>query len=136
MSTSQSTTLRDEPFYTSEQAIAAFVRHELRAAARKLARHMRRIPPTGIYGDDQRARHLWDEFRFEVANGPTTLLEWDWELAVQPWINHIVDHIPEHSAKLISWYLASFEEDVPADAVYTDLLHEAVADYARSLAAD
>lgn len=77
---------------------------------------------------------MWQEFRFEILNGPTPLLAAAWEMTLSPVLSDVVDRLPDHTARLLSWYLASLEEEEPDEAIRPDLLRGAVLNAAKQIA--
>lgn len=116
-----------------DRAIIRFAMEELASAGRRLAYRLRCMRASGVYGDDHDLRTLWDEFCFELENGPTSLLEEAWGDLLFPILVEVVDRLPDHTARLLSWHLASLEEDEPDDIIWPDLLRSAVLDAAKEL---
>lgn len=119
---------------TPDLAIFRFALEELASAGRRVAHRLRRMPASGIYGDDHRHRTLWDEFCFEQENGPTFQLEWAWVETLHPILVEVVERLPEHTARLLSWHLASLDDNDPDDSVWPDMLRSAVLDGAKEVA--
>ncbi len=97
---------KDEPFdrffSAALHALSNFAEQEYRALARKVRYDLRRYPPSFIYGEDFRPRHLWDEYCFEVQEGPTSQLEWSWERTIQPHVMHRLEMLPSTVAVLLT----------------------------------
>lgn len=110
-----------------------FASAELRAAARRVAHQLQRLKASGIYGD-QPHRTLWNEFCFEIENGQTPGLEMAWEHTLDPLVADVVNRLPDHTARLLSWHAASFEEEDPEDALWPDLVCAAVLSATKQLA--
>ena len=95
------------------RALDGFAEHEYQTVARKLRYTLRRCPPSYIYGEDFCPRHLWDEYCFEVREGPTPQLEWSWDHTIQPHIAHRIDQLPSEVAVLLTiasqWAFDDFE---------------------------
>lgn len=115
-------------------AVIRFANVELARAARRVVHRLSRIKATGIYGDDSRHRTLWDEYRFEAENGPTPTLASAWDATVRPIAGAVLDRMPEHLTRLLSWHLASFDENDPDDTVRMDLLVDGVMNATRIMA--
>ena len=49
------------------------------AYARKVIYRLQRIKASGIFGDDFNHKTGWDEYCYEVQQGPHTLLEQAWD---------------------------------------------------------
>lgn len=111
-----------------------FAHCELTLAARRVIHRLRRMKASGIYGECLGHRNCWDEFRFELENGPTCALEWAWNGTVEPLISDVVDRLPAHIAIFLSWHLASFEEEEPDEAIRADLLSAGILDAMKELA--
>lgn len=111
-----------------------FAHCELTLAARRVVYRLRRMKASGIYGDDHGHHNCWDEFCYEVENGPTSALEWAWDATVQPLISDVVNRLPEHVALFLSWHLASFEEEEPDEAIRDDLLGEGILSAMKEMA--
>ena len=84
------------------RALTRFAEHGHRSLAKAVRYNMRRQPPSFIYGEDFRPRHLWDEYCFEVLEGPTPQLEWSWEHAIQPHFTHRIEQLPSEIAVLLT----------------------------------
>lgn len=119
---------------TPDLAICRFAFEELAAAGRRVAHRLRRMRASGIYGDDHGHRTLWDEFCFEQENGPTYQLESAWAETLYPILVDVVERLPEHTARLLSWHLVSMQETDPDDAIWPDVLRSAVLDGAKEVA--
>lgn len=117
-----------------DRAIIRFALKELDSVGRRVVYRLRRIPASGIYGDDIGLRSLWDEFCFEQRNGPTDQLELDWNRTLWPYLCDAVDRLPNHTARLLSWHLASFEEGDPDDAIHPAGLRDAIRTTVEALA--
>lgn len=88
----------------THDAVRAFARVEIAALARRSIYRLRRVKASGIYGDDLGHKSLWDEWSFEVNNGPHDLLDDAWSATLTPILSKIVEEIPSHVARLISVY--------------------------------
>lgn len=95
------------------RALIGFAEHEYQTLARKVRHTLRSCPPSYIYGEDPCPRHLWDEYCFEVQEGPTNQLEWSWEHTIQPLIAHRIDQLRSEVAVLLTiasqWAVDDFE---------------------------
>lgn len=97
----------DVPVEMAVRKIAInYGRIESEALARKVVHRLRRFPASGIYGDDHRHKTLWDEYRYEVKHGPHEMLEQAWDLTLVPFLNDVIDRIPDHAAMLLSVHAA------------------------------
>jgi hypothetical protein len=56
---------------------------------------------SGAYGVDDH-ESAWDEYRYEVAEGPTPLLESAWDIDLGQQIEPLIDQLPEPDAILCS----------------------------------
>lgn len=90
---------------------------------------------SGIYGDDYYHRTCWDEYRFEVENGPHPLLESAWDMTIHQLVVDVVNRLPDHLASFLSWQIASFDEDEPEYIIRQDLLCDGVRSAVDELAA-
>ena len=108
---------KDEAFDTfvtaAFRALNDFAEHEYQTLARKVRYTLRRCPPSHVYGEDFCPRQLWDEYCFEVQEGPTDQLEWSWEHTIQPLIANRIDQLPSEVGVLLTiasqWAVDDFE---------------------------
>lgn len=96
----------------SRRAAMEYGREEFAALARKVIFRLRRLPASGIYDDGRLHRTLWDEYRHEVEHGSDEKVEWAWDQTLKPILDDIIDRIIPHSAKLLSVYAASMQDEV------------------------
>lgn len=96
----------------SRRAAMEYGREEFAALARKVIFRLRRLPASGIYGDGRRHGTLWDEYRHEVEHGSDEMLERVWDQTLDPILDDIIDRITPHSAKLLSVYAASLQDEI------------------------
>ena len=119
----------------ADRAITRFALAEFAAAGRRMRHRMQRYPATRIYGDDSGHRTLWDELCHEAANGPAPALESAWEHTLSSFAIAVVEQMPSHTKAILSWHLASLEDDEPSDGIYAEALIEAVTAATREIAA-
>ena len=110
----------------THQAVRAFARSQFDACARKIVYRLRRIPTSGIYGDDLRHRTLWDEFCYERQQGPTDALQNAWQQAIEPHLESVIEALPTETAVLLSIYSCwNLEEDLSmCGSVWADGMKE------------
>ena len=81
-------------------------RIEFAALTRKVIHRLQRFQASGIFEDDYIYKTLWDEYCHEAQVGPHDLLESAWELTITPFLDDVIERIPNHSAMLLSIYAA------------------------------
>lgn len=123
----------------THKAVCAYVRVEIGILARKVIYRLQRFPASGIYGDDYRYKSLWDEYCHEVQEGPDdmpgpmdTSPADAWQQTISPFIDDVVDNVPQHSAVLLS-IAAAWELD---DEVHEQLVGAIDPDGIRKLVQD
>lgn len=116
----------------THRAIRKFASTAFDGLARKVAAQLRRTGASGIYGDDQDHKTLWDEYCYHVRRldeAHDEQLDWAWDQTIYPFLVAVVDSIPHPEAQLLtigaSWEL---DEDDKADergelAVCPDFIH-------------
>jgi len=119
---------------SAETAIMRFCSAELQAASRRLAHRLKRVPITGVYGDDYSHRNLWAELCFEVHNGRTPLLNTTWDHTLLSFAKEITANLNWHTKVLLSYYLEDFPENDGAAAVDELSISLAICNIARELA--
>ena len=93
----------------THQAVRAFSRDEVSSLARKVIYRLQRFPASGVYGDDLGHRTLWDEFCYEVQEGPfegglDISPASAWEYMVREFVEAVQERIPNKLARLLSIY--------------------------------
>ena len=95
------------------RALTDFADREYYSLALKVRYDLRRHQPSFVYGEDSHPRHLWDEYCFEVQEGPTPQLEWSWGHTIQPYVTHRIEQLPSEVAVLLTvasqWDADQFE---------------------------
>ena len=92
-----------DPFISAAlRALTGFADREYRSLALNLRYELRRHRPSFVYGEDFRPRHLWNEYCYEVQEGPTPQLEWSWENTIQPYVTHRIEQLPSELAVLLT----------------------------------
>ena len=105
----------DGQLENTHSAVCAYARVEIETLARKVIYRLQRTPASGIYGDDYAFQRLWDEYCYEVQEGPHNLPgvlspEDAWEELLPQFMQAVIERIPKHVAVLLSVY-AAFELD-------------------------
>lgn len=77
-----------------------------RALARKVIHALMRMPASGIFEDDYRFKSVWDEYCYEVQEGPHPMLEAAFDLTVDPLIAWQVDQLDQSERQLLEIALA------------------------------
>ncbi|WBY17301.1 hypothetical protein PF049_03855 [Erythrobacteraceae bacterium WH01K] len=78
----------------------------IQALARKVIHAMKRMPATGIFGDDYPFKSVWDEYCREVQEGPNPMLEAAFDQTVDPMIAWQVDQLDHSERHLLEIALA------------------------------
>lgn len=86
---------------TIDRAIWNYASERFAALSRKVKYRLQRINASGIYGDDCECKTLWDEFCYEVAEGPTDVLESAWCLTLRPFLESAVSTLSVPEKKLL-----------------------------------
>lgn len=118
-----------------EKAISRFCLAEEQALARRFAHRLRRMKAAGVYDDACGHRTIWDEFCFEVQEGPTQMLAQAWDALIYPAALDVVKKCPRNVQAILSWNLESMEHEGPEDTVNEEALIEATIAAAKELAA-
>lgn len=119
----------------THKAVRAYARVEIDVLARKVIYRLQRFPASGIYGDEYKYKSLWDEYCHELQEGPHDLPgpfgnspTEAWQMTMSPFINDVVDAVPQHSAVLLSiaafWELDIEEDEQLIGAVCSDDIGE------------
>jgi hypothetical protein len=140
-------THHDKLLAASHAAVIQFGAFRLSALARTTIWHLRRIPASGIWGDDYAFRTLWDEFCHEVQEGPfdmpaTDLSPWSlssaFEMTIRPFVDELLEKLSRAEAVLLTLYVIDDLEGVEkaelAGSVYKDALAGKVIDILREAA--
>lgn len=100
----------------TQAAVRKYARTEIQALTRKVIFRLQRIPASGIFGDEYAYKSLWDEYCYEMQQGPHEILDYAWDQTLEQILGGIVDSVPKCSAVLLSIYAAwdLDEEDDPA----------------------
>jgi hypothetical protein len=118
----------------THNTVLAFAESRYAALARKVIFRLQRIEASGIYGDDDQHRTLWDEYCHEVQNGPYDMLEGAWRATVDPIFLNVIEAVPHQEAALLTvgamWNLdrdvdMKGETPVARDLIYRSLEREA-----------
>jgi hypothetical protein len=92
-----------------KQAIWRYAAERFDSIASGIEQKLRKLDASGIYGDDHEHNTLWDEYRYEVQEGPHELLEHAWDVTLHPFFNEAIEMLSESEKALL--YLASDEAD-------------------------
>ncbi|MEQ8399242.1 hypothetical protein [Thalassobaculum sp.] len=108
--------------------------------ARKVVFRLQRLAASGVFGDDLRAKSVWDEYCYEAQHGPTDALTSAWDQVLTPTIASVVARLPREEAVLLSigaaWDLEEFELDLGDGVVAPELIRSNVLRYIDQIAMD
>ena len=112
------------------RAVRAYSRARLLKVARLAKHRMQRWPASGIFGGDEHER-LWHEYRYEVENGPTPMLESAWEKTIHDFVGGaLLTLIPDEAVLCsigASWDMDGDEADLANEpAIFGDALKNVV----------
>lgn len=128
-----------ESDYVLARAARAWGRQALAGRARRLIYRLQRLPATGIYGNDEGLRTVWDEYCFEVRNGPTYGLEWAWQSLIGPHVTALGSPGDDALGVVLS-AAAAFELADPAfdhdPGHYPDLIEKGIMSILNGMAAE
>ena len=68
-----------EWLYDVRKSVSTYAASRFQVYARKVIYRLQRIEASGIFGDDFNHKTGWDEYCYEVQNGPHTLFEQAWD---------------------------------------------------------
>ena len=122
----------DRLLAASQSAILQFGAVRFAALMRTTIWHLRRIPASGIWGDDYAYRTLWDEVCHEVQEGPFDMpaadflpsLSTAFDMTIRPFVEMLLEKLPREEAVLLTLYaiddLDEAEQAEIAGSVYPD----------------
>ena len=91
---------QDEFDHILRGAVGAWASARCLRIAKKVGRHMRKMPPSGMFDCDDH-RNVWDEYRLQAQSGPPAL-EWAWSATVDPMIDYEAERLTLEEAVLIT----------------------------------
>lgn len=138
-----------------KDAVRRFTDARFDALAANVVAHLREMPASGLYGDVCNFQTVWDEYCYEVHEGPHES-QWEilggphdkmaavWEPTIEPFITVPLEAIPDPEAVLLTiaahWRLEDCDESEGLDgsscllAANTDLLCRVVRSVIDTLA--
>ena len=122
----------------THKAIRHYSAQRYSELAHEVVVQLDQIGATSIFGDDYKHRTFWDELCHEMHEGPHSVLEWAFEVTLDPIIHAIVERIEDSEAVLLTigarWHL---DEDHEADGdglATPDLIRHNLEDAIKALA--
>lgn len=91
----------EDPYDDVIRAADRFADGTYARLARKVVHAMQRCGATGIFGDDNGCRTLWDDYCHERHHGPHDALEAGWDQTITPYIDHALASLSRHERNLI-----------------------------------
>jgi hypothetical protein len=82
-----------------ERTVRRYGEGRFGALARQVRYQLQRIAASGIYACDHRS--LWDEFRYEVREGPTPPLEEAWDETLRPFLHAAIGQLSDAEKRLL-----------------------------------
>ena len=117
------------------EALLSYSEVQLLSLVRRVVFRLQRLDATGLFGDQLRFKSLWDEYCYEVQNGPHQILETAWEHTLEGIIDEVVRRIPEHEARVLTVF-ATLEFSVIDDGtIWRDGIRDVVQSELRATAA-
>ena len=99
------------------RAVWSYSDLRIKQLANKIVWHLRRVPPTGIDGDDPCIRSIWDELRQYMQKGPMEPLESLWDQALFPYCSAVAETLSEEERRILWFdtadYINSLDYDPP-----------------------
>lgn len=96
-----STAERDALLDCLEKAILSFADERIGSLAGSVQHELQKIPASGVWG--MGFKSVWDEYCYEVQEGPTPQLRGAFEATVDPMLDYALSRLPDTEAVLISF---------------------------------
>ncbi len=110
------------------RAVWSYADLRIKQLAHKIIWHLRRVPPSGIDGDDPCIRSIWDELRQYMRKGPIEPLESLWDQALFPYCSAVADTLSEEERRILWFdtadYINSLDYDLPPSSDADDTAFE------------
>jgi hypothetical protein len=121
-------------------AVRAYARREFAALIPKVIYRLQRLPATGVYGDDYAFKTLWDEYCYEIQEGPFDLPgvlspAGAWDHTIPAFLDDVIERIPHHQAILLSVF-AAWELEVNDEKLIGSLWLDGIRQVLRSRLAE
>ena len=108
------------------KSVSTYAASRFEAYARKVIYRLQRLKASGIFGDDHNYKTVWDEYCYEIQEGPHGLLEQAWDHVIGNLLAEVVSKIPHDEAVLLSIAVEYEHGDWPPEPVgaYDDHIAE------------
>ncbi len=99
------------------RSVSTYAATRFEVYARKVLYRLQRLKASGIFGDDYNHKTGWDEYCYEVQEGPHELLEQPWDHLIGSLLTDVVSKIPHDEAVLLSIAVQYEDDDWPPGPV-------------------
>ncbi|KPF86972.1 hypothetical protein IP81_19185 [Novosphingobium sp. AAP83] len=117
------------------QTVSRFAVERFQRLATEVIAHIQTYPACALFGDDENASNLWDDYCYDQQTGPVTFLEFAWSDVFEPHLKETIGALDRSEATLLTFYCCwdLYEDPInivgePPNGIYEDALAAEIMD--------